>query len=241
MLKIFLRILFMCTVAIFVSCKKCSDFQVLNFNNVDWEEVDPFDANAILLADLGLLLKKYQQNPIFSLPEEEAKIFYERLLQNFQFFMPSEGSEPAIPLTCKGRPVRLTEEESLEKLHLLLSWTEGRLFQFQPQTFGEKTKGYFNMLGLKADLDGVASVLIEDTKSKTYMQKLILLTIRMPLTDWEYCGDAKLYWWIYNNQRSLLYMTHRVAIIFFEKTPREVAVVFCINRPLRQKSRGMTD
>lgn len=230
MMNIFLRILLMSTIALLVSCKKCSEFQVPNFNDADWAEVDPFDARAILKADLALLFEKYQKNPNLFIPVDEAQIFYVRLLQNFQFFSPSEASEPAKPLLCKGRPVSLTEEESLEKLHLLLSWTDGRLQQLQPQTFNEQTKGYFHMLGLKADLDGIVAVLLENTKSETAIQSLILLTIRQPLTDWEYSGEAKLYWWTYNNQRSLLYITHRVAIIFCENSQGEVEVVFCLNR-----------
>lgn len=220
----------MSTIALFVSCKKCSEYQVANFNDADWAEVDPFDANDILLEDWALLFEKYKNNPNFLIPEDEAQIFYVRLLQNCQFFRPSEGPEPARPLLCKGRPVSLTGEESLEKLHLLLSWTDGRLQQFQSQPFREQTKSYFNMLGLKADLDGVASVLQENTKPATAMQSLILLGIRYPLTDWEYSGEAKLYWWTYNNQRSLLYITHRKAIIFWENSHGEVEVVFCLNR-----------
>ncbi len=220
----------MSTIGLLVSCKKCSEFQVQNFNDADWAKVDPFDAQGILMADLALLFEKYQKNPNLFIPEEEAQIFYERLLQNFQFFKPSESSDPAMPLICKGRPVSLTEEESLEKFHLLLSWTDGRLQQFHPQTFNEQTKGYFNMLGLKADLNGVASVLLENTKSETVLHSLILLAIRRQLTDWEYRGEAKLYWWTYNNQRSLLYITHRVAIIFCENSLGEVEVLFCLNR-----------
>ena len=68
------------TITLFVSCKKCSDFQVLNFSDSDWEEVDPFDANAILMSDVALLLEKYQQHQNLSLSEEEIQVFYERLL-----------------------------------------------------------------------------------------------------------------------------------------------------------------
>lgn len=218
------------TITLFVSCKKSSDFQVLNFSDSDWEEVDPFDAHAILMSDVALLLEKYQQHQNLSLSEEEIQVFYERLLQNTQFFKPGEDDEPTMPLTCTGKPVILTEEESLEKQHMLLSWTEGRLSQFQPEAFSEKTKGYFHMLGVKADLNGVAFALTENTKTETPMDSLIRLAIRRNLTDWECRGEAKLYWWTYNNQRSLLYITHRVAIIFCEKSPEEVEVVFCLNR-----------
>ncbi len=212
------------------SCEKSSDFQVLNYSDADWESVDPFEAHKLVMTDLKLLLKKHQENPDIELPEDEMQTFHERLLQNFQFFHPGENTDLTMPLTCKGMPVNLTEEESLEKEQLLQSWTEGRLLQFQPQTFNEQSEGYFNMLGLKADLDGIATVLQADTKTETAMQAVVLLAIRRPLTDWDSKGEAKLYWWSFKNKRSLLYITHRTAIIFYENELGKTEIIFCLNR-----------
>lgn len=221
----------MFTISLFISCEKCSDFRVLNFNDSDWEKVDPFDARQIIMTDLVLLLNKYKKNPNIYLPEDEMQTFHKRLLQNFQFFYPpSEGTEPVMPLTCKGRPVSLTKEESQEKLQLLQSWSDSKLLQFPTETFKEQTEDFFNMLGLNADLDGIATVLQAETKTKTAMQAVVLLAIRRPLTDWDSSGEAKLYWWTFKNQRSLLYITHRIAIIFYEKSHGKTEVVFCINR-----------
>ena len=213
-----------------VSCDKSSDFQVLNYSDADWESVDPFEAHKLVMTDLKLLLEKHQENPDIELPEDEMQTFHDRLLQNFQFFHPGENTDPTMPLTCKGMPVNLTEEESLEKVQLLQSWTEGRLLQFQPQTFNEQSEGYFNMLGLKADLDGIATVLQADTKTETAMQAVVLLAIRRPLTDWDSKGEAKLYWWSFKNKRSLLYITHRTAIIFYENELGKTEIIFCLNR-----------
>lgn len=213
-----------------VSCDKSSDFRVLNYSDADWESVDPFEAHKLVMTDLKLLLEKHQENPDIELPEDEMQTFHDRLLQNFQFFHPGENTDPTMPLTCKGMPVNLTEEESLEKVQLLQSWTEGRLLQFQPQTFNEQSEGYFNMLGLKADLDGIATVLQADTKTETAMQAVVLLAIRRPLTDWDSKGEAKLYWWSFKNKRSLLYITHRTAIIFYENELGKTEIIFCLNR-----------
>ena len=213
-----------------VSCDKSSDFQVLNYSDADWESVDPFEAHKLVMTDLKLLLEKHQENPDIELPEDEMQTFHDRLLQNFQFFHPGENTDPTMPLTCKGMPVNLTEEESLEKVQLLQSWTEGRLLQFQPQTFNEQSEGYFNMLGLKADLNGIATVLQADTKTETAMQAVVLLAIRRPLTDWDSKGEAKLYWWSFKNKRSLLYITHRTAIIFYENELGKTEIIFCLNR-----------
>ena len=226
MIHLFLTIF----MGLLVSCDKISDFQVLNYSDADWESVDPFEAHKLVMTDLKLLLEKYQENPDIELPEDEMQTFHDRLLQNFQFFHPGENTDPTMPLTCKGMPVNLTEEESLEKVQLLQSWTEGRLLQFQPQTFNEQSEGYFNMLGLKADLDGIATVLQADTKTETAMQAVVLLAIRRPLTDWDSKGEAKLYWWSFKNKRSLLYITHRTAIIFYENELGKTEIIFCLNR-----------
>ncbi len=175
------------------SCEKSSEFQVLNYSDTEWERFDPFDAQKLVMTDLLLLLKKHQENPEISLSEDEMQTFYERLLQNFQFFNPGADSEPAMPLTCKGKPESLTEEESLDKLQLLLSWTEGELLQFHPQTFNAQSEGYFKMIGLNADLDGIAAVLQAETKTETAAEAVVLLAIRHPLTDWDSKGEAKLY------------------------------------------------
>lgn len=226
MIHLFLTIF----MGLLVSCDKSSDFQVLNYSDADWESVDPFEAHKLVMTDLKLLLEKHQENPDIELPEDEMQTFHDRLLQNFQFFHPGENTDPTMPLTCKGMPVNLTEEESLEKVQLLQSWTEGRLLQFQPQTFNEQSEGYFNMLGLKADLDGIATVLQADTKTETAMQAVVLLAIRRPLTDWDSKGEAKLYWWSFKNKRSLLYITHRTAIIFYENELGKTEIIFCLNR-----------
>ena len=226
MIHLFLTIF----MGLLVSCDKSSDFQVLNYSDADWESVDPFEAHKLVMTDLKLLLEKHQENPDIELPEDEMQTFHDRLLQNFQFFHPGENTDPTMPLTCKGMPVNLTEEESLEKVQLLQSWTEGRLLQFQPQTFNEQSEGYFNMLGLKADLDGIATVLQADTKTETAMQAVVLLAIRRPLTDWDSKGEAKLYWWSFKNKRSLLYITHRTAIIFYENKLGKTEIIFCLNR-----------
>ena len=226
MIHLFLTIF----MGLLVSCDKSSDFQVLNYSDADWESVDPFEAHKLVMTDLKLLLEKHQENPDIELQEDEMQTFHDRLLQNFQFFHPGENTDPTMPLTCKGMPVNLTEEESLEKVQLLQSWTEGRLLQFQPQTFNEQSEGYFNMLGLKADLDGIATVLQADTKTETAMQAVVLLAIRRPLTDWDSKGEAKLYWWSFKNKRSLLYITHRTAIIFYENELGKTEIIFCLNR-----------
>ena len=226
MIHLFLTIF----MGLLVSCDKSSDFQVLNYSDADWESVDPFEAHKLVMTDLKLLLEKHQENPDIELPEDEMQTFHDRLLQNFQFFHPGENTDPTMPLTCKGMAVNLTEEESLEKVQLLQSWTEGRLLQFQPQTFNEQSEGYFNMLGLKADLDGIATVLQADTKTETAMQAVVLLAIRRPLTDWDSKGEAKLYWWSFKNKRSLLYITHRTAIIFYENELGKTEIIFCLNR-----------
>ena len=226
MIHLFLTIF----MGLLVSCDKSSDFQVLNYSDADWERVDPFEAHILVMTDLKLLLDKHQENPDIELPEDEMQTFHDRLLQNLQFFHPGENTDPTMPLTCKGMPVNLTEEESLEKVQLLQSWTEGRLLQFQPQTFNEQGEGYFNMLGLKADLDGIATVLQADTKTETAMQAVVLLAIRRPLTDWDSKGEAKLYWWSFKNKRSLLYITHRTAIIFYVNELGKTEIIFCLNR-----------
>ena len=77
------------SMGILVSCDKSSDFQVLNYSDADWESVDPFEAQKLVMTDLKLLLKKHQENPDIYLPEDEMQTFHERLLQNFQFFYPS--------------------------------------------------------------------------------------------------------------------------------------------------------
>lgn len=230
MIHLFLTIFMGLLVSCDKSCDKSSDFQVLNYSDADWESVDPFEAHILVMTDLKLLLKKHQENPDIELPEDEMQTFHDRLLQNFQFFHPGENTDPTMPLTCKGMPVNLTEEESLEKVQLLQSWTEGRLLQFQPQTFNEQSEGYFNMLGLKADLNGIATVLQADTKTETAMQAVVLLAIRRPLTDWDSKGEAKLYWWSFKNKRSLLYITHRTAIIFYENELGNTEIIFCLNR-----------
>ena len=229
-MKNFIHLFLMSLSVLLISCEKSSDFQVLNYSDADWESADPFEAHKLVMTDLKLLLKKHQENPDIELPEDEMQTFHDRLLQNFQFFHPGENTDPTMPLTCKGMPVNLTEKECLEKVHLLQSWTDGRLLQFQPQTFNEQSEGYFNMLGLKADLDGIATVLQAEAKTETAMQAVVLLAIRRALTDWESMGEAKLYWWSFKNKRSLLYITHRTAIIFFENELGKTEIIFCLNR-----------
>lgn len=230
MKKILIQMLLISMALLLFSCEKSSEFQVLNYSDTEWESFDPFDAQKLFMTDLKLLLKKHQENPEISLAEDEMQTFYERLLQNFQFFNPGAASEPAMPLTCKGRPESLTEEESLEKLHLLLSWTEGELLQFHPRTFNEESESYFKMIGLNPDLDDIATVLQAETKTETAAEAVVLLAIRHPLTDWDSKGEAKLYWWTFRDKRSLLYITHRTAIIFYKNELGKTEIIFCLNR-----------
>ena len=228
-MKTLLRILLISVIVLMVSCKKCSDFRSLNISAANWQNVDPFEAHEMLMDDLDLLIRTYQENPNITLPEDEMQTFSERMLENFRFFRPGEGSDLTSPLTSKGSPLTLTEEESREKMQLLLTWTEGKLLQFHAQPLNEKTEACFNMLGLHADLAGVASILQVDTKPATATQAVILLAIRMRLTDWECKGEAELYWWKFRDKPSLLYMTHRDAIIFYENSLGKIEVLYCLN------------
>lgn len=230
-MRIFPQLLFAAVVALLVSCKRHSAFQVVNYSDADWEAVDPFDAKKMFRSDFELILNQYLSNPKSPFSEEEMQILYKRLLKNCQFFHPNKGwpSTLSMPLLSRGKPETLTDENTLKTIHLLQAWSDTDLLQSKPEPIGEDLVHYFSMIGLKFNLDGIASVLQADKKPKTAMQSVILLAIRGVLADWNNKGEAELFWWTFKGKCSLLYITQRVAFIFYENTSGKVEVIHRFN------------
>lgn len=224
------RVLFIGIIALLVSCKRSSDFRVVNLSDKDWEKLEPFEATEIIFKDINQLLRKYKECPNMRPPEDKMQLFYERQLENYRFYMPGENDQIASPLITREEPQCLTEKESREKLHLLLAWTEGELLQYRPYILNDKLENCFNFIGLEASLDGVVTVLQTDTTSKTATQNIILLEILRVLAEWDSKGDAKLYWWNFKEKQSLLYITPHTATIFYENSQGKIEFIFCIQR-----------